>query len=155
MIAKAIQHNIRVSAKKASLVCALIRNQKINNAFKILANTPQKTAHFLHKLLASAVANAINNHSMNGTDLYVFSAVANQGPTYKRTIFQAKGRTNIIRKRSVHLEIIVSDNINEKHELNKKLLKPRAHQFKFNLNQNVDKPIHVETKVIDHKGVTK
>lgn len=155
MIAKAIQKNVRVSAKKAGLVCALIRNRKIQDAFKILANTDQKTAGFLSKLLGSAVANAINNHSMSGESLYVFSAVANQGPTYKRTMPRAKGRSNLIRKRSTHLVVMVSDNATEKQERNVKLLKPRAHRNKSVAPAAPVRGIQVEKKVLDKKGIEK
>ncbi|WP_391592143.1 LSU ribosomal protein L22p (L17e) [[Mycoplasma] cavipharyngis] len=149
MLAKAIQRNVRVSAKKATLVCALIRNQNVKEAFKILDHSQQKTATFLKKLLGSAVANAVNNHAMNGNDLYVYSVVANQGPTYKRNMPRAKGRSDIMRKRSSHLEVIVSDNPNEKTESNKKLLKPRAHQHKYQKDQLAQKAIVVEKTVVN------
>ncbi|MDQ0513629.1 large subunit ribosomal protein L22 [Mycoplasmoides fastidiosum] len=156
MLAKAIQKNIRVSAKKAALVCTLIRGHKVQDAFKILDNVEQKTAAYLKKLLASATANAVNNHGMDGNSLYVFHVVANQGPTYKRTMPRAKGRSDLMRKRSTHLELFVSDNPNEKAERNAKLLKPRAHQHKINSSTpNNQGSIVVESQILDSKGNTK
>lgn len=106
--------NVHVSPRKAGLVCALIRGKKVSQALVILQNCPQKTARVLEKLLASAIANATNNHSMNGDKLYVYSCVANTGRTIKRAMPRAKGSSNMIRKRHSHLVIVLSDNANEK-----------------------------------------
>lgn len=131
MLAKAIQRNVRVSAKKAKLVCDLVRGLKVADAFKVLAHSPQKSAKILHKLLGSAVANALNNHNMVGENLYLFHVVANQGTTYKRVLPRAKGRQDLMRKRSTHFVIHLSDDLNERKKLNKVALKPRAHQYKY------------------------
>lgn len=157
MIAKAHQNNVRVSAKKAKLVCDLIRHKKVADAFKILQVTPQKSAKLLFKLLSSAVANAVNNHSMNGESLYVFHAVANQGRTFKKTLPRAKGRSDLLRKRTTNFVIQVSDDLNERKKMNFKLLKPRAHQHKVKVVENpkAKQSIAVETKVIDNKGAVR
>lgn len=47
MIAKAIQRNVRISAKKAKLVCAMIYGLPVKQALKVLQNTNQKTAIYL------------------------------------------------------------------------------------------------------------
>lgn len=157
MIAKAHQNSVRVSAKKAKLVCDLIRHQTVADAFKILQITPQKSAKLLFKLLSSAVANAVNNHGMNGESLYVFHAVANQGRTYKKVLPRAKGRSDLMRKRTTNFVIQVSDDVNERKTLNTKLLKPRAHQHKVVVvdGQKTKQSIAVETKVIDNKGAVR
>lgn len=106
--------NVHVSSRKAGLVCALIRGKKVSQALTILQHCPQKTAKVLLKLLSSAIANATNNHSMNGDRLYVYSCVANNGRTIKRAMPRAKGSSNMIRKRHSHLVIVLSDNPNER-----------------------------------------
>lgn len=106
--------NVHVSPRKAGLVCALIRGKKVSQALTILQHCPQKTAKTLLKLLSSAIANATNNHSMNGDKLYVYSCVANTGRTIKRAMPRAKGSSNMIRKRHSHLVVVLSDNPNER-----------------------------------------
>ncbi len=109
MISKAIQKNIRISPRKAGLVCDLIRMKKIDAAIAQLENLNQRSANITLKLLKSAIANATNNFRMNAANLYILSIVANEGPTLKRVLPRAKGSANTIRKRSTHLEIILSD----------------------------------------------
>lgn len=109
MISKAIQRNIRISPRKAGLVCDLIRFNKVDKAIAQLENTDHKASFIILKLLKSAIANATNNHRMNAANLYILSIVANEGPTLKRVLPRAKGSANTIRKRSTHIEIIISD----------------------------------------------
>ena len=129
MQARASQSNIHVSPRKAKLVCDLIRNRPVTEALTILENTHKKTAVFLKKLLHQAIANATNNHAMQADKLYVYTVVANQGSTLKRTMPRAKGSADLIRKRHTHLEIVLSDDKNErKKEVDaiKKRIKKRA-----------------------------
>ena len=129
MQAKASQANIHVSPRKAKLVCDLIKNRPVTEALTILENTHKKTAIFLKKLLHQAIANATNNHAMQADKLYVYTVVANQGSTLKRTMPRAKGSADLIRKRHTHLKIVLSDDQNErKKEIDaiKKRIKKRA-----------------------------
>ncbi|MDR1235116.1 MAG: 50S ribosomal protein L22 [Mycoplasmataceae bacterium] len=109
MKAYAIQRNVHISARKANLICDLIRYKKVNEALVILDNAEKKTAGIIKKLLNSAVANATNNHQMVGEKLYIYVVTANQGSTIKRSLPRAKGSANMIRKRHSHLQIILSD----------------------------------------------
>lgn len=151
MIARAIQRNVHVSPKKATLCCRLIRNKPMEVALRILDNQPQKTAKYLKKLLLSAAANAVNNHAMMGNKLYVFSSVANKGRTLKRTLTRAKGRADLIRKRFSHLEVCVSDDPKEREKMNSYILKPIAHRKKYLKPENSDKSLEVMPKVIAKK----
>jgi ribosomal protein L22 len=114
MKVRAIQRNVHVASRKANLVCALIRNKKATDALVILENTDKKTAKLMKKILSSAIANATNNHSMDVNKLYVYGAFANQGRTIKRSMPRARGAADMIRKRHSHLEIILSDDTNQR-----------------------------------------
>jgi ribosomal protein L22 len=116
MKAYAIQRNVHVSARKANLVCDLIRYKTIAQALVILDNADKKVAPILKKLLNSAVANATNNHQMIGEKLYIYAVTANQGATIKRSLPRAKGSANMIRKRHSHLEIVLSDNPRQREQ---------------------------------------
>ena len=116
MICKVIQRNIRISHRKAQLVCDLIRNKPIKDALIILSSTNKKIAPIIKKLLSSAIANATHNHSMNSEKLYVYNIFANQGPTWKRNMPRARGSADMILKRTTHIEIHLSDNANERKD---------------------------------------
>jgi large subunit ribosomal protein L22 len=59
-------------------------------------------------VLASAVANAINNDALQADELFVSAAYADEGITMKRFTPRARGRAGQIRKRSCHITVIVS-----------------------------------------------
>ena len=63
----------------------------------------------VEKLVKSAMANAVNNHEMDGTKLYVSEIYANQGPTMKRIMARAKGSANRIRKRTSHIVVVLKE----------------------------------------------
>lgn len=109
MDAKATSNTVRVSAQKAGLVCELIRNKSIEEAFAILENSTKKTAPILRKILNSAVANATENHGMTSEGLYVKASYANEGPTMKRYRARAKGRADQKLKRTAHITVVVTD----------------------------------------------
>lgn len=135
--------NLHVSYRKANLVCGLIRNKKVNQALTILQNTNKKTARYLQKLLASAIANAINNHAMNADKLYVYEAIVGQARTIKRAMPRAKGSSNMIKKRHCHLTIWLSDDVNQR-QLDLREIKNRK---KFNKNKTSQKKIDKGQKV--------
>ena len=54
-------------------------------------------------MLRSAVANAESAHGLDGDELVVLEAYADEGPTLKRWRARARGRVNRIRKRTCHI----------------------------------------------------
>ena len=109
MDAKATSNVVRVSSQKANLVCELIRNKPIEEAFAILENSTKKTAPILRKILNSAVANATQNHGMTSEGLYIKESFANEGPTMKRYRARAKGRADQKLKRTANITVVVTD----------------------------------------------
>ena len=71
MEARAVLRYARISPRKVKIVLDLIRNKPANVAMGILNNTPKAASEYLTKLLASAIANAENNHDMDKNKLYV------------------------------------------------------------------------------------
>lgn len=109
MDAKATSKVVRISSQKANLICELIRNRTIEEAFAILENSNKKAAPILRKILNSAVANATENHGLTSDGLYVKSSYANEGPTIKRYRARAKGRADKKLTRTSHITVIVTD----------------------------------------------
>jgi ribosomal protein L22 len=99
---------VRSSARKARLVCDHIRGRSVEEARAILAFTPRAVAKDWSKLLESAVANAEHNHELDGDDLVIKAAHADEGPTLKRFRPRAMGRATPIRKRTSHLTILLT-----------------------------------------------
>ena len=99
----------RISSRKVKAVIDLIRNKNAGEAMAILTLTPKAAAEIVEKLLASAIANAENNHDMDVDKLYVAEVYANQGPTLKRVMPRAQGRAFRIRKRTSHITIVLKE----------------------------------------------
>ena len=99
---------VRMSARKARLVLDHIRGRSVPEARTILAFTPRAAATEIAKVLRSAVANAEANHGLDGDDLVVETAYADEGPTLKRFRPRAMGRATPIRKRTSHLTILLA-----------------------------------------------
>lgn len=100
---------VRVSARKMRLVADMVRGKKIPEARSVLAFSTKAAAKVVDKTLASAVANAENNHDLSGDELYVRSIYVNEGPTLKRFRPRAMGRATRIRKRTSHLTVELAE----------------------------------------------
>ena len=105
---RATLRGYHMSASKARVVLNLIRNEDVTTAREILAGTTREAADVIGKVLASAVANAVNNDGLNADELFVSAAYADEGITMKRFTPRARGRAGKIRKRSCHITVIVS-----------------------------------------------
>ncbi len=101
---------VRLSARKARVVLDHIRGRSVPEARTILAFTPRAAAVDIEKVLRSAVANAESVHALDGDELVVLAAYADEGPTLKRWRARARGRVNRIRKRTCHITVVVSEN---------------------------------------------
>jgi large subunit ribosomal protein L22 len=100
---------VRVSPRKAGDVASLIRGKRVNEAKAILMLSPRAAAKLVGKVLASAVANAENNHDLDADDLVVVQVFVNEGPTIKRFRPRAMGRASRIRKRTSHITVSVDE----------------------------------------------
>jgi large subunit ribosomal protein L22 len=111
METRSIYRYARISPFKAREVTREIQGLPVQQALDLLAFTPKKAAGLVAKTLKSAVANAENNHQARVEALVVREAVVGEGPTFQRFIPKARGSAGPIRKRTSHIRIIVSDEI--------------------------------------------
>jgi large subunit ribosomal protein L22 len=105
---------MRVSPQKARLVLDLIKGQKVEEARNTLLFTKKRVASTVGKLLQSAIDNANFLSTEKGIDvdldqLYVKSAVANDGPRMKRIRPAPMGRAFRYVRRIAHLEIVLAE----------------------------------------------
>ncbi|HEY6420580.1 MAG TPA: 50S ribosomal protein L22 [Candidatus Binataceae bacterium] len=100
---------IRISPRKLKLVCDLVAGKKVDHALSILEFTPKKGAKFLSKTILAAVANARDQQNVDEDKLYVKRAVADTGPTWKRSLPRGRGMATPLLKRTTHLMVIVDE----------------------------------------------
>jgi large subunit ribosomal protein L22 len=107
--AKATAKYIRIAPNKARQVVNLIRGKDVDEALAILKFTPKRVAEVVEKVLNSAIANAEHNYDMDRENLFVSKIYVDQGPTMKRYKPRAFGRADLIRKRTSHITVVVSE----------------------------------------------
>jgi large subunit ribosomal protein L22 len=102
--------NLRGSARKARLVLDLIRGKSVREAQNILHFTNKRVAGHIAKLLNSAIANAQQKDNKLEPDVMVVSKVfADDGPIMRRHRPRAHGRATIIRRRTCHITLELSE----------------------------------------------
>ena len=118
-VAKAYLRQVRISPRKVQIVLDLIRGKDVAMAAAILKNTNKIACECLSKLLASAKANAENNHEMDVEKLYVAECFVTPGMLkgMKRIMPRAQGRAYRIIKRTSHITIVLKER--EVKEVNK------------------------------------
>ena len=107
--ALAVGTMIRGSAQKLNLVAGLIRGRKVEEALNILKFSPKGMSTDVYKVLASAIANAENNHNLDVDALIVAEASVGKSITLKRFATRARGRSTRIEKPFSRLRIVVRE----------------------------------------------
>jgi large subunit ribosomal protein L22 len=107
--ALAVGTTIRGSAQKLGLVAALIRGRKAEDALNILAFSKKGMADDARKVLASAIANAENNHNLDVDSLIVAEASVGKALSMKRFMARARGKSSRIVKPFSRLRIVVRE----------------------------------------------
>jgi large subunit ribosomal protein L22 len=106
---KASLNYYHVSPRKVRLVADLVKGLSVNAAIKQLMFSRKRSSPALLKLLKSAVSNAKNNFHLEPEKLYVKEFRVDEGPTFKRYMPRARGRATIIRKRTSHITLVLSE----------------------------------------------
>ena len=107
--ALAVATTIRGSAQKLNLVAALIRGRKVSDALNILTFSKRGMALDAKKVLASAIANAENNHNLDVDALVVAEASVGKSISMKRFATRARGRSSQIVKSFSRLRVVVRE----------------------------------------------
>jgi large subunit ribosomal protein L22 len=105
---------LRVSPQKARLVLELIKGRKVEEARNTLLFTKKRVAAHVGKLLQSALDNANflsaeKNLDIELDNLYVKSAIANDGPRMKRIRPAPQGRAFRYQRRISHITLILAE----------------------------------------------
>ena len=111
---RAIARYKRVSPQKARLVLDLIKGQRVEDARNTLLFTKKRVAAVVGKLLQSAIDNANflsteKNIDVDLDQLYVKSAIANDGPRMMRIRPAPMGRAYRYVRRIAHIELVLAE----------------------------------------------
>ena len=111
--ARAIARHVRVTPMKARRVIDLIRGKNAAEAVSVLRFAPQAAAEPVRKVLESAIANARVKadqlaERFDERELFVATAMVDEGPTMKRFRPRAQGRAGRINKRTSHITVVVA-----------------------------------------------
>lgn len=125
MEVKAHLRYLRIAPRKVRLVADLIRGKTVGEAENILNFTQKRTSLPLLKLLKQAIANAKNNFNLDEKNLYISKILVNEGSKLKRIFPRARGRADIIQKKTSHITLIL-DEISKKENIKMKGFKKQA-----------------------------
>jgi ribosomal protein L22 len=104
---------VRSAPRKARLVMQHIRGKRVPDAIATLDHTPRAVSRDVLKLLRSAIANAESNHELAADELRVASAYVDEGPIIKRYQPRALGRATRINKRTSHMTITLTTEVED------------------------------------------
>jgi large subunit ribosomal protein L22 len=107
MSVKAIAKGVRMSPRKVGVVAALVRGRTVADALVILEHTPRRSAEPVAKVIASAKANAENNHNLKPDSLRIVEISVSPGTRLKRYRPAAHGRALPFQKRTSHIRVVV------------------------------------------------
>lgn len=106
-IVRAYAKGIDQTPRKVGIVAKLVRGRSVADALVILDNVPRRAALPVKKVIASAQANAINNHGLDGKSLAIVTLSVTSGPRLKRFKPASRGRALPFQKRSSHILVEV------------------------------------------------
>lgn len=99
----------RISVRKLLPIIDLIRGKYADDAVDIMRYLPHRGARMIEKVLKSAMANAEDKGVRNVGDLVISDARGEGGPMFKRLMPRARGMAYMIRRRSSHILIGLTD----------------------------------------------
>jgi large subunit ribosomal protein L22 len=106
---RAVTKYVRMSPQKMRLVADLVRGKNVQEALTLLRFTNKAAAGQVAKTIASAAANADENHGLSIENLYVARIMIDEGPTLKRGRPGARGRYKPVLKRGSHISVFVAE----------------------------------------------
>ena len=106
---KAVNRNVRSSARKINLLLKNIRGKKADTVIRDLSFARQRIASDIKKTVQSAIANAENNFQFDIDNLFVKEAYVGKSIVLKRFRPRAKGRASAIKKPYTNITIIIAE----------------------------------------------
>jgi len=104
---------VRIAPRKVRVVADQIRGRDVEDALALLRFSPRGASVTLMKLIESAAANAENNHDLDPEEMRISEISVNEGPTMRRYRARARGRATRIDKRSCHINVALTPNLDD------------------------------------------
>ena len=155
MEVKAHTRYLRMSSRKVRLVVDAVRGMAVEPALAQLTFMSRAAARPVKKLLESAIANAEHNFKLDRKDLFIKSALVNQGPTLKRWRPRAMGSAAPILKRTCHITLVLESKTGMKKEAAKEEKHDHDHDHEGHDHAHEEKPKKVVKKPAAKKAVAK
>ena len=105
---RAFIKGIDLAPRKVSVVASLVRGRTVADALVILEHTPRRSATPVRKAIASAAANATNNHGLDSKSLVISTLSVTAGPRLKRFKPHMRGMALPFQKKSTHILVEVT-----------------------------------------------
>ena len=105
---KASVTNYKATPRKMRLLADFVRGKNAKKALAELAFVNKRHATGLSKVIASALANAQNNHNVDTNDLVISDIQVQEGVAPKRHRPASRGRAMVFRRRMSHISIELS-----------------------------------------------
>ena len=121
---RAYAKGVDQTPRKVGIVAGLVRGRTVADALVILEHTPRRAALPLKKVINSAVANATNNHGLDGKSLEIKTLSVTAGPRLKRFKPASRGRALPFQKKSSHILVEVAGVEKPKKTATKPAAKP-------------------------------
>jgi len=110
MESRSVLKYARITPRKARRVVDLIRGKRAGDALLSLRFMPYRGARFVEKILKSAMSNAEQKSANVDSEAMIISrAFVDDGAVMKRIEQRAMGRANVIKKRSCHITLILTE----------------------------------------------
>jgi large subunit ribosomal protein L22 len=106
---RAIARHIGMSPQKVRLVADLVRGKKAKEALDILRFTQKAAAEPVSKVIASAVANAVENKQFTEEDLVISQIYVDGAPSRSWRRFAARGRFRPLERKSSHITVVLKE----------------------------------------------
>jgi large subunit ribosomal protein L22 len=99
----------RISVRKVRPLLDLVRGHFADDALDVLKYMPHRGARLVEQVLKSAMANAEEKGVRSVGELVVTDARGDGGPMFKRLMPRARGMAYLIRRRTAHISIGLSN----------------------------------------------
>lgn len=105
---RAYAKGVEIAPRKVSVVASLVRNRTVADALVILDHVPRRAGMPVKKAIASAQANAINNHGLDGKSLQITTLSVTTGTRLKRFKPHMRGMARPFQKKTSNILVVVS-----------------------------------------------
>ncbi len=108
---RAYAKGVEIAPRKVSVVASLVRGRSVADALVILDHVPRRAGTPVKKAIASAQANAINNHGLDGKTLVISTLSVTVGTRLRRYKPASRGRALPFQKKTSNILVEVSGNL--------------------------------------------